>query len=173
MPWDDTIVRLARQIDAARKSERFLVNAEDVAGLRRRGACELHQFCLEFVSSVNSKLDESPLELSPATYSPGMFRERDVNLIQVSAQGRQLQIVFQATSQVFSTEKFATPYILEGEVRTYNQKMLEQFQIRNQSLFYCLHEDTAAWLLYDWRNPRSTPFGPELLATLMQPLFRK
>jgi hypothetical protein len=37
---DDAIVRLARQIDAARKAERFLVNADEVASLRRHGDSE-------------------------------------------------------------------------------------------------------------------------------------
>ena len=31
MTQDDAFVRLARQIDAARKAERFLVNADEVA----------------------------------------------------------------------------------------------------------------------------------------------
>jgi len=35
MPPDDAIARLAKQIDAARTSERFLVNAAEVAVLRR------------------------------------------------------------------------------------------------------------------------------------------
>src|ERR1035437_10664381 len=39
MAYDDAIVRLAKQIDAARKSEPSLVNAEEVAALRRQGAC--------------------------------------------------------------------------------------------------------------------------------------
>jgi hypothetical protein len=34
MAHDDAIVKLARQIDAARKAERFLVNADEVARLR-------------------------------------------------------------------------------------------------------------------------------------------
>jgi hypothetical protein len=40
MAQDDAIVKLARQIDAARKAERFLVNADEVASLRRHAACE-------------------------------------------------------------------------------------------------------------------------------------
>jgi hypothetical protein len=48
MANDDTILRLAKQIDAARQSEPALVSAEEVAALRRKGACELHRICAEF-----------------------------------------------------------------------------------------------------------------------------
>ena len=171
MADDDPVAKLARQIDAARKSESLLSSAESIAGLRRQGACQLHQVCAEFVSLLRRTLSQAPLELSPATYSPEMFRESGVNLFQVSSQGRQMQIAFQATAPLFSTEKFLTPYVLEGEIRTYNQRMLEHFEIRNQSLFYCVDNETAFWRFYDWRNPRNLAVDAELLAALMQRLF--
>jgi hypothetical protein len=171
MALDDAIVRLARQIDEARRSERYLVNAEEVAGLRRRGACQLHQTCAEFVSLLNSKLSHAALELSPAAYTPEMFQASSVNLIQISSQGREMQITFQSPPQLFSTEKFPVPYILEGEVRTYNQKMLERFEIRSHSLFFCLDGDSAVWRFFDWRGPRTAPVDSALLASLMERLF--
>ncbi|HTT64028.1 MAG TPA: hypothetical protein VMG35_19390 [Bryobacteraceae bacterium] len=171
MASDEAINRLARQIDAARKSERFMVNPEEVAELRRQGACALHQICVEFVSSLNSKLSQSVVDLSPATYAPEMFRPSDVNLIQISSQGRQMQIMFQATPQLFSMEKFRVPYVLEGEVRTYNQGMLERFEIRSRLLFFCLDEDAAVWRFFDWRGPRTAVVDGDLLASLMGQLF--
>ena len=171
MAPDDPIRRLARQIDASRKSERFRVNGEEVAWLRRQGACQLHAVCSDFVSSLNRRVSDSQIELSPATYEPEMFRERGVNLIQISSQGRQMQIVFQVTNPLFSTDKYSVPYILEGEIRSYNQSMLDRFEIRNQSLFYCVDDDKAFWRFYDWRNPRILPVDADLLATLMQRLF--
>jgi hypothetical protein len=171
MPPDDAIAKLARQIDAARKSERFVVNAEEVAGLRRGAAAELHQICAEFVGSVNSKLSEAALDLSPATFAPEMFREAGVNLIQVGSQGRQMQIAFEAPTQLFSTEKFLVPYILEGEIRTYNQKMLERFEIRSRLLFFCVQEGTVGWRFFDWRTRHAGPVNLDLLVGLMEPLF--
>jgi hypothetical protein len=82
-----------------------------------------------------------------------------------------MQVVFQTTRQLFSTDKYSVPYILEGEIRTYNQSMLDRFEIRNQSLFYCIGDDRAFWRFYDWRNPRILPVDVDLLATLMQRLF--
>jgi len=171
MAHDDAIVRLAKQIDAARKSERFLVNAQEVAVLRRQGASELFQICAEFVSSLNSRLSDSALELTPPAYAPEAFRESGVNLIQISSQGREMQITFQATPGLFSTEKFPVPYVLDGELRTYNQKMLERFEIRSYLLFFCVSEDTAVWRFFDWRGPRTASVDRDLLASLMGRLF--
>jgi len=171
MAKDDAIVRLAKQIDAARKSERFLVNADEVAALRRQGACELHRICAEFVSALNSRLSDSTLDLSPPKYAPEVFRESGVNLIQISSQGREMQITFQATPGLSSTEKFPVPYVLDGELRTYNQTMLEHFEIRSHLLFFCLNESAAAWRFFDWRGPRTAPVDRDLLASLMEPLF--
>jgi hypothetical protein len=173
MAHEDAIARLAKQIDAARKSEPSLVSAEEVAALRRQGACEIHQICAEFVESLNSRLTDAPVELSPPTYAPEMFHESGANLIQIGSEGREMQIAFQATPELFSTEKFLVPYILEGEVRTYNQKMLEHFEIRSQLLFFCLNlnEKTAGWRFFDWRDGRTAMVDRDLLAGLMERLF--
>jgi len=69
MPQDDPIAKLARQIDAAKKTEHFAVDADRVTALRRRGAAELHSICAEFVSSVNSRLSQAALDLSPTEYT--------------------------------------------------------------------------------------------------------
>jgi len=171
MAHDEAIARLARQIDAARKAERFLVNNEEVAALRRQGACELHRICADFVSSLNSRLTSASLDLAPPTYAPEMFNASGANLIQIGWQGREMQISFQATPGLFSTDKFAIPYILDGEIRTYNQRMLEHFEIRTCSLFYSLSDEAAVWRFYDWRKPRTAPVDRDLLVSLMEPLF--
>jgi hypothetical protein len=171
MAPDDAIVRLARQIDAARKTERFLVNAEEVASLRRHGACELHRTCADFVSSVNSNLSEATLDLAPVTYESESFREPGENLIQIGSQGRQMQIAFEAPSELVSTEKFLVPYVLEGEVRTYNQRMLERFEIRTLLLFFCVEAGAAHWRFFNWRSRHTGPVDHGLLVSLMKPLF--
>jgi hypothetical protein len=171
MSQEDLIARLARQIDTARKSEQFLVDASDVSALRRRGAAELHAICAEFVASVNSRLSGAELELSPPIYSAEMFRETAANVIQVGSQGRQVQITFHAPARLFSTDKFLVPYVLEGEVRAYNQKMLDRFEIRTELLFYCVEHGKAAWRFFDWRTRHTGLLGLDLLASLMGRLF--
>jgi hypothetical protein len=171
MAPDDAIVSLARQIDAARKAERYLVNADEVASLRRHGASELHRICADFVSSVNSNLSGAALDLSPATYAPELFREPGENLIQIGSQGRQMQITFKAPSNLVSTEKFVVPYVLEGEVRTYNQRMLERFEIRSLLLFFCVEAGTAHWRFFNWRSRHTGAIDHGLLVSLMKALF--
>jgi hypothetical protein len=171
MAKDDAISRLARQIDAARKSPQLLVDADSVGTLRRQGAHKLHQICAEFVASVNGKLSEPLLDLSPPTYTPEFYREPGVNLIQIGSQGRQMQIVFEAPPQLVSTEKFLVPYVLEGEVRTYNQTMLERFEVRSLLLFFCVDETTSGWRIFDWRTRHTGPVDRDLLVGLMERLF--
>jgi hypothetical protein len=168
---NDAIARLARQIDSTTRSERLAVNATAVGSLRGQGAAELHGICAEFVSSVNSRLSEARLELSPAAYGPDLFRESGANLLQISSQGRQMQIAIQAGPEPVSTQKFLIPYVLEGEVRTYNQKMLERLEIRYMMLFYCVEADEASWRYYDWRTAHTGAVDAGLLASLMEPLF--
>ncbi len=171
MSQEDAIARLARQIDATQRAERLLVDAGEVTRLRRRGACDLHRLCAEFVSSVNGRLSEPLLELSPPTYSGEEFRESGPNLMQISSQGRQMQIAFGATAQLASTEKFLTPYTLEGEVRTYNQAMLEHLDIRSRMIFFCVENGNAVWRYFDWRTRTTGTLSVDILVSLIEPLF--
>src|SRR5690242_16895564 len=145
MSDEDAILRLARQIDAASRAESFRMGAEAVGKLRAEGAVELHRICADFVSSVNEKLSAALLELSPAKYSRDAFRSAGANLFQISSQGRQMQIAFLAPPQLVSTDKFAIPYVLEGELRTYNQEMLERFEVRSRLIFLCVEQYGAVW----------------------------
>jgi hypothetical protein len=171
MRQDDAIARLARQIDATEKAERLLASAEQIAALRRRGACELHHICSDLVASVNRSLSAARLELAPPEYSGEAFRDAGANLMQISSQGRQLQIVFQSPAGLSSTEKFLIPYVLEGELRAYNQQMLERFDVRSLMIFYCVENEIASWRFFDWRTRSTGPFSVDLLVNLIGPLF--
>jgi hypothetical protein len=163
MAQKDRIAGLARQIDAARKRDYLARTAGEIAALQQQGACELHSLCAAFVKSINSRLpDDVVLELSPSTYTGEMFRSTGVNLIQIGTGGREIHVAFQAAGEQVSTEKFLIPYVLEGEVRAFNQKMLERFEIRSQLLFYCLEDDGASWRFFDWRTRHTGLFGEEL-----------
>jgi hypothetical protein len=171
MPEDDAIAKLARQIDATRRAERFLVGGDEIPNLRVQGASELHRICAEFTASVNRKLSESALDLSPPAYSPDAFRQSGANLIQIASQGRQMQITFAVPRQEVSTEKFSIPYILEGEIRAYNQEMLRRFEIRSRMIFFCIEQQIGTWRFFDWRTRSTGRIDIELLASLLGPLF--
>jgi hypothetical protein len=171
MAEQDPITRLARQIDnLTKKDQHLLLTENEVVGLRRQGAFELHSICAEFVASVNQLLSPAVLELTPPEYAGEMFRESGVNLIQINAQGRIIQIAFEATREIFSTEKFRIPYVLEGEVRAYNQEMLERTQVRSQALFLCLEENRNTWHYFEWLNGRTGAFGRDQLVRLLERL---
>jgi hypothetical protein len=171
MPKDDAIARLARQIDATKKAEQHVVSPDAVASVRRQGALELHRICAEFVTAVNSRLSGAALDLSPAAYTAELFRDPGPNLFQIGSQGREIQIAFQTPREVVSTEKYPIPYVLEGEVRAYNQRMLERFEIQSRAIFLCVERESAAWRFYDWRTLKTGPVGRDLLAGLMESLF--
>jgi hypothetical protein len=171
MAQNDRIADLARQIDVARKREHLAKTADQIAALQRQGACALHSICASFVKSVNSRLSDAALDLSPSAYTPEMFRGSGVNLVQISSGGREVHIAFQAAQNKVSTEKFLIPYVLEGEVRAFNQQMLDRFEVRSQLLFFCLEEDGTSWRFFDWRTRHTGLFGEELLLSLMESLF--
>ena len=108
-----------------RKDQHLLLTAPEALELRRQGLPSFTRYALIF-ASVNRLFSPPILELTPVGYGPEMFRESGANLIQLNAQGRIIQIAFQATREIFSREKFLIPSILEGEVRAFNQEMLER-----------------------------------------------
>jgi hypothetical protein len=171
MAEQDRIARLAKLIDRdTRNDHHLLLTKTEAVGLRRQGAIELHSICADFVASVNRRLSPPVLELSPPEYVAEMFRESGVNLMQANAQGRIIQIVFEATPAIFSTEKFRIPYILEGEVRAYNQEMLERTQIHSQALFFCLEENRNTWRYFEWLHGRTGAFDQDQLVSLLERL---
>lgn len=171
MSRDDRIRKLARQIEAfAEQDRRLLEKTRQIGALRRQAACELHAICAGFVESVNRELTGARVELAPPEYTPEMFRDPGVNLIQINTHGRIVQITFEVTDELVSTEHFKTPYILEGEVRAYNQEMLDRVEIESQLLFFCLEREPNLWRVFDRRAYRSGLFNEELLLGLMERL---
>jgi hypothetical protein len=171
MAEDERIARLAKQIGSEVKKDKHLLLSEaEILELRRQGASELYSICADFVAAVNQLLTPPILELTPAEHSAEMFHESSINLIQMSAQGRIIQIAFEATREVFSTEKFLIPYILEGEVRAFNQEMLERTQVRSQALFFCLEEKRNTWHYFEWLHGRTGDFDRDQLVSLLERL---
>jgi hypothetical protein len=169
MAQEDRIARLARQIgEEVRKEHHLLLTDGEVLELRQRGAEALFAICADFAATVNRHLAPPVLELAPPDYSPEMFRNSGTNLFQLNAHGRIVQLAFESTRDRFSTEKFLIPYILEGEVRAYNQEMLERTQVRSLALFFCMEENRNGWRYYEWANGRTGVFDRDQLVGLME-----
>jgi len=170
-PGGDRLKKLARSLDAlARKDETHIGKAREIAALRRQAALDLHGICADFVRNLNRLLTETELELQPQEYAPEGFRDAGLNLFQINARGRILQIKFEATPELLSTEDFRVPYILVGAVRCFNQQLLEKDLIEEQSLFYTVEKSRHLWRFFDGRTYRTGPFNADYLTGLMEQL---
>lgn len=167
----DRLKRLARNLDAlARRDEESIRQAHQIGALRRAAACELHKTCNDFVAQLNRLLTEIKLEFDPERYGPDNFRDSGLNLFQINANGRILQLGFEATGQLISTEDFRVPYTLSGQVRCFNQELLEKDLIEEQLLFYTMEGKRNLWRFFDARTYRSGPCDAEYLAGLLEQL---
>jgi hypothetical protein len=163
--------KLAKMLDAlARKDENLLRRAREVTSLRRQAALELHGICADFVRTLNGLLKETVVAMDPEDYQPDHFRDEDINLFQINARGRVLQMKFEATPELISSEDFRVPYILSGAVRCFNQQLLEQDLIEEQLLFYTVEKTRNLWRFFDARTYRSGPVDMDYLTSLMESL---
>jgi hypothetical protein len=167
--WHARLRHLAENIEAlTKKDELVLSRAREIVELRHLAVRELHAVCSDFVGSLNQLLSHPMVHLDPPELRPDGFREDAANLIQINVSGRLLQIEFKATAELISTEEFRVPYTLEGTVRAFNQKLLDQDLIEEQLLFYTLEHHRRMWRFFDARTYRSGPFDREYLVTLME-----
>jgi hypothetical protein len=161
-PGSDRLKRLAKSLDAlARKDETGIRRALEIGSLRRQAALQLHGICGDFVRDLNQLLAEIVLDFQPEQYGPDNFQD---------AQGRILQIKFEATPELVSTEDFRVPYILAGAVRCFNQELLDKDLIEEQLLFYTIEKSRHLWRFFDARTYHSGPFDRDYLTTLLEHL---
>ena len=163
--------RLAKDIEAmAEKDDRAVRYARDIADLRRAAGQELFEVCAGFVSAVNALLPRPDVVLDPPEFRPEVFQEDAPNLLQINVRGRILQIEYEATPELVSTEDFRVPYTLAGSVRAFNQALLDKDLIEEQLLFYTLEKEKTMWRYFDARTYRSGVFDLEYLLGLMEQL---
>ncbi len=169
---EDRLRQLARKLEAAaKKDDARRLEAEEIARLRARGASELHATCLKFVAAVNRVLPKPMLELSPGEYSAESFRDAGSNVFQIGFSGRLIHLEFHSTDALRSTERFRTPYILEGAIRSFNQESLELTSIPEQLLFCCLEDGQVSWVWSDPRTQRAARIDQDHLITLLERLL--
>jgi len=168
----DRLRKLAQAIEALAEKDSILVQkTQEIAALRRQAALELHAICRNFAAEINRHLLRSQVEFDPSDYSAESFDDNRVNLLQINVRGRILQIEFESTPEMISTENFRVPHILEGSIRCFNQESLEQAVIEEQYIYYCLERKRKLWRFFDARTYRSGPFDREYLIALMEQLL--
>ncbi len=151
-----------------RQDQERIRQSEEFARLRVRAALELHARCSGFVGEINAALAKPLVELSPAAYSGDIYNDNGSNVFQVSVSGRIVHLEFHATATLTSTERLATPYILEGTVRAFNQQMLEMSVVPEQLLFCCPQGSRLNWVWLDPRTQRGSPLDQERLMALLE-----
>ena len=163
--------RLAEKIDALEdKDAATMRKAREVTVMRREAASALYQLCRAFVDSMNAILSRGHIVLDPPHYADGSFRDDAANLIMMNIRGRILQVEFEVTPELVSTEDFRVPYTLQGFVRGFNQELLEKDLIEEQLIFYTLEKPKAIWRFFDVRTHRSGPFDQDYLVSLLERL---
>lgn len=169
---DARLKRLAADIDAlADKDEKLIREGRETTALRKAAAVALYRVCAEFVKSINILLARPEMSLAPPEFSEDCFREEGANLFQVNVRGRILQIAFEASPGLVSTEDFRVPYTLEGSVRAFNQELLDKDLIEEQLLFFTIEKQKNMWRFFDPRTYRSGPFDQDYLISVMEQLI--
>lgn len=169
---EDRLKRLAEKMDRlVEQDERTLAQTRAVEAARRVGAVELFGICESLVGELNRLLVKFRIELSPEEYSREAFRESGLNLFQINARGRLVQLAFESTESLTSSENYARPYILQGAVRWYNQEALEGGGIEEEMIFYCMDgRGVNSWRYLDAKTRRSGALDEEHLAQLLERL---
>jgi hypothetical protein len=162
--------RLAENIEKlAEKDARALRHVREVGALRKSATYDLYEICTQFVDAINQLMTSGALDLAPSDASH--LRDDERNLIQINVRGRILQVEFEPTEELVSTEDFRIPYTLRGTVRTFNQELLDKDLIEEQLIFFTLEKEKNMWRFFDPRTYRSGPFDQEYLISLMEQLI--
>ena len=169
---DARLKRLAERIDAlVEKDAISMRRAKEIAELRRAAAGELHSICADLVQSLNSMVAHCDVELDPPIFNPDAFHEDAPNVIQINVRGRLLQLEFETTHDLVSSEEFRIPYTIEGSVRAFNQDLLDKSRIEEQLIFYTVEKHRTMWRFFDGRTYRSGPLDEEYLISLIEHLI--
>jgi hypothetical protein len=166
---DARLKKLAERIEAlAQKDERAEAYAREISDMRNAAAAEIYAICTEFVSGLNRLLVCPEVIIDPAEPVP---EDHPHCLIQINVRGRILQVEYDYTPELVSTEDFRVPYTLAGSVRAFNQELLEKDLIEEQLIFFTLEEHRRMWRFFDPRTYRSGPLDREYLVSLMEQLI--
>jgi hypothetical protein len=109
--------------------------------------------------------------LAPFEWEIENFHDGQTNFFQISLRGRLLQLEFQSTDEMYSTEDFRLPYVLHGSFRSFNQESLEKNRMEEQRLFCCPLREAPVWHFFDARTYRTGNVDSDYLAAELERLL--
>ncbi len=169
---DERFRRLASRIEELRrKDERTHQHRIDVQRQRIEGAARLWQVCRDFADHLNTYVEQDRLELSPPDPPTEITEDSQVQLL-LNVRGRIVLLEIRVPGTLVAAENFRKPYILEGEIRFFNQETLEEDRVEEHGIFFCPAEDHGgAWLYWNGRTYRSGRVDEDYLAGLLEQII--
>ena len=176
---EDRFRRLAQKIqDLRRKDDAAEARFHEIARQRDQAARELHEICRRFAERLNPYVKEDRLDLIPAEFPAQMDQDGRFQIM-LNVRGRVLLIALEAPGTLVSTDNFRKPYVLQGEVRFFNQELLDEARVEEHGLYFCPGEGgktsgggrRGAWLYWNGRNYKSGMVDEEYLAGLLEQLM--
>lgn len=169
---EDRLTRLAKNLDRVVERDRVRQERERrVEHLRRQGGAELYSLCKRLALSLNDLLSNAVAVVTPDDFNIDGFEDRAMHLVQISINGRIVQLTYQPTAELESTEHIRIPYTLEGSVRWFNQEMIERDDVRDHGLYYCVNGDRGDWRFVDPVSRKLGPVTDEYLIGLLEQLI--
>ena len=167
----DRLKKLARHLDALalRDGDRLRREAE-IHATRRDAAARLHATCATLVRDVNEAISAVKLDMAPTEFPVNGFQGAGSTIFQIHVSGRVIQIMFQGTEPLVSTENLRIPYTIEGSIRWFNQEMLDHDEIKDHRLYFTVERGGNQWRFYDPSTHRSGVVDEEYLAGLLEQL---
>ncbi len=171
-PHDERFQKLARRIEELRrKDETAHQRRMQIAAQRTQAVRQLWETCNTFVEHLNSYVEQDRLELSPAEPPDQISEDYQVQLL-LNVRGRVLLMDIRAPTNLVATDNFKKPYILEGEVRFFNQELLEDDRVEEHGIFFCPGEGKGgAWMYWNGRTYKGGRVDQDYLAGLLEQIM--
>jgi hypothetical protein len=171
-PESARLKKLAASIETlSEKDELAEKHAREIEATREAAGGELYDICAEFVNGLNRLLQRPEVMIDPGPADSAHRGGQSHSLIQINVRGRILQVEYEPTGELVSTEEFRIPYTLAGSVRAFNQELLEKDLIEEQLIYFTLEKHRRMWRFFDPRTYRSGPFDQDYLVSLMEQLI--
>ncbi len=138
---------------------------------RTQAVQRLWETCRSFASQLNAFAPEDKIELSPSE-APADFPDDQTLELMLNVRGRVLLVALRAPSNLVSSDNFKKPYILEGDVRFFNQELLENDRVEEHGIFFCPNEGReGGWLYWNVRTYRSGVADEDYFASLLEQIL--